>query len=944
MADFKRVVDLVTQDSVDPTTGIRASLDVVNESLENGFNIVTAESPFMNLLEASSSMTYGSMTKANILMRRQYKKLAQSYEDLYGHLSDRDFKGRFGNPGRTTINIAYDYDWIIENAVSDPDTGDTCIILPKDTVVTVNGIDLYWHYDIKIHVLASGDIQVYFVIDRESPIYKPTSLVLQTSQIYLNGQRLIDISIPVEQLSLDVISNPITANGYNESFAITNNFYYARAFIKVGGIWKEIPTTHSEQVYDPNITTMLLKVTDRQLQARIPDIYINNNMAGTEAKLLIYTTLGNINTDLSQFQINDFTVEYDDVFDENLDLWEMLSGVPIQLIHSRNNITDGKNALTFEEMKDLVVYNKYGKAVSVTYDELVVAMNLRGYGIYKQKDTISERVFVTTKEIPSPATNFISSGPSVSNKDVLVDAQRNDINNHVINNGDVTTIKPGALLKSTGFDVVLANETEQTQIEALSLYNLCTELNENQYYFTPFYYVLDGSTPVFRTSAYYLDKPTRINTSFVNLNTNLDYAVKTKDAQVSFDGSKWTIRIIAENPPSLVGLYLQMKVTDYQGNVLHINANQVPINDTVSEFVFELNTNLHIDANHRFQCADFNDSTGISVDTFINLTQELEFVYLVEEGVVTPSGFDSIIETVNIGTTVSGVTYDKITFEFGKSLDNLNVLSKVELMPGEVATHNTDVPLYYENDVYLNDADGKVYSIDEDTDAVNFTILHNAGDPVMRDGEQVYKHRTGDAIIIDNKVQYLKVPYNARRVRLFLIDAKYKYATDTTIVSYADTIAKHVIDSLEDMREYDPEMLERTTLLFEPVSTSNLSAVTISNGRQMTAATAIKFNVRYTMDESRYTDVQLRNAIIETTKRTVAKSITKNEFSLSALTSELDKVANNVMRNVEVTTSLPGKIVRINNDSSVFSVKSRIVPTQNRQLTVEDDITIEIVT
>lgn len=942
MTNYKRIIDIAEQGIVDPTSFIRPSLEAIDEAMENGFNIVTPNSPFLNLIEMSSTCAVAAMNNSNVNMRRQYRNLAQTYDDLYGHLSDRDFKGRFGNPGRADVHLILSYQWLIDNATVEASTNDRCVYIPKDSIITVNGIDFYFHHDIKIHILASGGIQVYFVINRESPIYSPTSLILSNKEIYIDGQKLVDITIPVEQLSLDILSSPVTANGFDISFTLPRDFYYARAFIKIGGVWSEVPTTHSQQVYDPDIATMVLKVTDKTLEATIPDVYINKGIAGTEARLLVYTTLGNNTTDLSQYQIGDFKIQYNDAFDDNIELWENLTSNPVALLYSTSRISDGTNSLTFQQMKDKVIYNGYGKNTSVTYDELTKAMNLRGYGIYRQKDTISDRVYVATKELPLPESPFISSSAAVTNKDVVIDIERGDIDNHVVTNGNITTLKPRGLFRSTGYDVVMASDTEDAAIRAKDPYALCDTLNNEEWFYTPFYYVLDSSTAIFRTDAYYLDEPETLTTSFVNFNPSLDYAVKTNSAKISFDGSKYTINVKAATPSSLIGLHLQLRHTDEDGQVHHLNAPQNAITGTESEFIFELSTNLAIDNNHRFFCPDLMDAAGNNQDVWVDLETEFEFIYVIEDSTITPSPFDGSIDTIGFNTNVSGVTYDKITFKFGDVLDSLNVLSKSYLMPGEVQVHNTDVPLVYEADVYQNDAAGKVYEIDGDGN-VQFNILHNAGDLIIVDGEQQYKHRAGDPVVVDGNLVYNKTPYNARKVRLFLIDAKYLFADDTSATAYRDAIPRHVIESLGDIKDYDPEMLERTTLLFEPISTANLAVVNVSGGRQTSANTSVKFDIRFTMDASRYGDIQLRNSIIDTTKKTIAENVNSSEFSQSSLVSTLDKIADNVMRNVEVSTSLPDNVVSMTDNSSTFSVRTRIIPAQNQQLSIEDDISIEIV-
>lgn len=943
MANYKRIIEVAALGVSNPDAFIRPAMEGIDEALDNGFNVVTPNNPLLNLIEASSSITVAGMVAAENLTKKQYKLRATTYDDLYGHMSDRDFAGRFSTPGRTAINMALPYQWIVSNAVTDPDTGHNVIYMPKDTIVTVEGIDLYWHHDIKIHVLASGDVQVGFVLNRESPINTPTTINLDTREVYLEGERLVDITIPVDQLSLDIRSGPITANGFNVNISLTDKFYYARAFTKVAGTWREIATTHSDQVYDPSNVTMTLKVTDTLLEASIPDIYINNGTAGTEAMLLIYTTRGNINTSLANFNISDYSVVFNDAFNDNAALWAPLSTNPLKLIYSVKSIADGSNGLTFEQLRDRIVYNNYDEDISVSFDKLTESMNSRGYGIYKQKDTISERTFVTTRAIPAPADNFISTGPSVTNKDVVIDTTRNDVAKYMAVNGDVATLKPGALFKSTGFDVILASTTEQTQIEALGDYDLCDKLNEEQWFYTPFHYVLDSSKPNFRADAYYLEKPQSLTRSFVNFNPNIEYAVRTTNAAINFNDGTWTIVITASHPTGLTGLHLQMKYTTFDNKTLHINSTQTVVNDTESTFTFVLNSNLLIDENHRLFTDSFFDGTNTQQDAYIDLESVFEYIYLIEEDTVTPSSFDAIIETAGITATVSGVTYDRINFKLGNSLNNLNVVSKSILQPGQVQLHTTSEKLTYATDIYELDENGnKAYTL---VDGVpQFNILHNVGDDVIVDGVQQYKHLAGDPVLVNGKPVYIEQPYNSNSVRLFLVDAKYKYVTETRAKAYADGIATTVVNYLEDISTYAPQMLERTSLVFEPVSTSNLATVTVTNGRQTTARTDVQFNVRYVMDAGRYSDVQLRNTIIETTKRTIAEAISTTVYSESALVSELDQIASNVMRNVNVSSSLGSEIVSIADDSSRFSMRSRIVPSQNGQLSIEDSIDVEITT
>lgn len=938
---YKEITNLFTHYSISPATIVSKSLEVLEAALGNELDIVDSTNPFMFLLEASASSAYMCMNQAQVLTRRQYPKLAQKEEDLYHHLSDRDLIGRFAKPSNTNIFYALDVEWIIANAVIDPVTNDRVIYIPAETQWYAAGVPFYSHHDIKIHVLDSGDIQVYFDTAYDTPLSNRSTTLIETNVRWLDNVRLLEMKIPVDQILAAEYNIPVTnTSGFYLNVELKDSFYYARGWIKKSGTWTEVRTTHSDQVYDINEVTMVLKVTEGMINAVIPDIYIAKNMAGTEARLIVYTTKGEFEMDLSSVTGGDYVIVREDYFNRRGDLSSALNNISTMAIYSDEKTVGGRNGLTLEELRRKTVYNGYDKPVAITTDELLTDMSLRGYGIYKQKDTISERVFVTTKELPVPKTKFISSGPGVSNKEVTIDTARVDISNTLIDNGKRLTLKPNGLYKATSFDVNLVSEVEAAVINSLGTYDLCDKLNDEVWYSTPFHYVLDSNIHLFDARAYYLNKPVRTNSSFVNFNSALNYAVKTTNVEITFNGGSYTVLVSCVNPAGLTGLHVQLYTEDSASNRYHINSSQAVISPTESTFTFTLVTNLDIDSDDNIHCSSFMDTNGLSVETFVGLSSTFELIYLVEEASTTASPFDSKISANTIGATTSGVTYDKVSVQLGVPLKRLNVKAKAVLSPGEFKYHTIDVVHTYEKDVYLNDGEGKAFVVNGSS--VEFTKTHLKGDIVYEADGITPKllHKKGDLLLVNGDPVRITDDYISRRVRLMLVDARYNFATSDEVVEYANEIPSLVIESLNDMEEYSVDMIERTALLHEPVSTQSNTMVSIGSTRQAMTNTAIRFKVTFTMVEASYSNTELREAIQAATKTSIANAIKTRTYSQSDLVSVLSRIATDDIINVDVESSLPGTTATIIDESSLYSIRARIIPQSNGTIHIEDAIEI----
>ena len=83
----------------------RVVLTNLRELLNGEYDIVDATSPFVMLMEASCVNTAAFMVENFANNRKQYPAAAQTVDDLYLHMSDKDYIDRFASPATTRFSL-----------------------------------------------------------------------------------------------------------------------------------------------------------------------------------------------------------------------------------------------------------------------------------------------------------------------------------------------------------------------------------------------------------------------------------------------------------------------------------------------------------------------------------------------------------------------------------------------------------------------------------------------------------------------------------------------------------------------------------------------------------------------------------------------------------------------------------------------------------------------
>ena len=115
-----------------PSSIQQVSLDVLEEVL-NGDDIPDPTSPFIFLLEASAASTAAAISESESRTRKLYSRLAVSQNELYRHMSDKDYIDRFATPASAVIKLLLPLNQVKAFAVSNTENNIRSLVIPRNS-------------------------------------------------------------------------------------------------------------------------------------------------------------------------------------------------------------------------------------------------------------------------------------------------------------------------------------------------------------------------------------------------------------------------------------------------------------------------------------------------------------------------------------------------------------------------------------------------------------------------------------------------------------------------------------------------------------------------------------------------------------------------------------------------------------------------------------------
>jgi len=934
----------------DPSLIHGASLDVLEEALDNTLELRDPTNPFVWLMVSSAVMASGSALKAEGGVRPTYPVLAQGYEDLYNHMSDNDYLDLFASPASAVITLVLPLDTTVALAVKDPTGVLKRHVIPAETDILVAGTHWCTMRPIHIAVSPNNTVQVYYDNSFDDPLNPGGGTVVNYHVTNDGTEDKLVIELPVKQVFGERITESVSiATGFNYTHPIADKFLLVKAFHqKNGGAWFPMETTLSGLNYDVTIPTLQVKVSPGKLEVKLPEVYLTNQSVGDNIRLDIYTTVGGYSKDLSDYQSDDYDVHWNSFADRFDPRVISLSSINDAIFFSNSIVSGGRDELSYSEVRNRVIYRSNDRRAMITFQELSFGLRDLGYSMYRTKNTVTDKLFICGKRLPASAASPLSSGIGVLTDQVTIDTEEFDMDpSTIIKNGGRITVTPEQIYRNYNGISEVVRKSVMDNLRDMSPEDLADELNRNVYIFGPYHYVLDTDGGLYTARVYDLTAPTSDKRKWLASNEASPYVLQTKSVTVTRVGPQYKITIVVIGPENITGFGAQLRFIDVHNQPYHITVEESNRTETWFDLVFTIDTTLDIDGDDNLRVNSMLGKDGDYQPVDIPITGDFDVFYLSPENSNIPiGGFDGDIAfTGRQGST--GISRELIEVSFGKRLHNVACRSHAVLIPAVPLQYHEDIPELHDRYTYKRDSSDKlIWTVGEDGKPV-FEVLTKPGDPkIGSDGEPVYYKRVGEPMV--DRAGKLMLARDERYVWSFTpitFDARYMFATTNWAETYVADIPRYIGGFLDELGVMDPSLLEETTLLYQPIRNMGEVLAVVDGELTVLVSTAVSFTINYMLTPIAYADESIRSRITSSTKAALAGIIRGGVLSTGAITRVL--MVNGGADVIDVTIGEPigqWSNARILDEGREFSIATESKYTSTGKVDIVESIQVSFYT
>ena len=964
-ANAKSLMQQVAQYKYNPANIQRAVLDYLRNITDGKIDVVDPTNPFVFALESSAVNTAAFIMDNETNTRKQYPSAAQTQEDLYLHMSDKDYIDRFATPAKTMFKMLIDLNELKNKMVLDPATGIKKVIIPRNSEFLIAETIFSLQYPIEIKQLTHGGFQVVYNTEQISPLQPlNTNMINWEIRTYpVSKQKMMYLEFEVHQFNIQSYKGDLLiSTGYKKELTFKDQYYYCRVYFKNNATqnkWREIKTTHTDQVYDIHDPTAVLKVLPGKLQVMIPQVYFTTNQLSGSIRVDIYQTKGELNLLLENYKPSAFSANWLAIDKESIDqataAFQVIDSV---FVYSNQSVVGGKNEVDFETLRQRVIKNSIGShELPVTNVQIETALENSGFEIVKNIDVVTNRVFLATKELPAPFDEKLVTAGAASIESLVASVDQLKTHALVHNNGSRITLTPDIVYTNENGIIKMLPEPERQALLAMSPDLLTDEIAKKDYLYTPFHYVLDTSVDTFEVRPYYLDKPEVVTCQFVSQNESTQLQVNTHNYSIikTDFGYKLFVETISNDEyknldDSLVHVQLSFYASG-ETNQAYYNGILVGRTDT-NERIYEFNilSKFDIDDKDYLWLESFYILTQGSQSLSSKLEQNFNIYYstsAILNGNWSPRQEDTELGLFMLPSRIAFINKEVITLKFGTALNNLWSSSRSIPAASPYQKYTADIVAIYPEDIYKKDpVTGDIFTFDANGNIV-YNLLHKKGDPVLSaNGDTVYSHRAGD-IVLDATGKPIATSQNTlvRQIDLMFIDGVYYFANDIASTTYKHTVVSTIVSWITfDLAKLSQRLLEQTKLYYYPKTTMGVIRVMAESGVATSIDAAQRFTVRLYVSDTVYDNVSLRNALALNTIKVIDKNLKNTTISVSSITSDLKhSYANDVIafKVFGFGNEQNYQMLSILNSGERCSIKKKLVALPDGKLIVAEDVTIE---
>jgi hypothetical protein len=916
-------------------------------------------------LENASVNTSAFMQAAAALTRRQYPAAATTVEDLYLHMSDTDFANVFALPSQANFTIQIDEAELLANLVYDVNTNESRVTIPRNTVFYASGVPFSLQYPINITQLEHGGLIITYDTSVTSPLQTlSTNAITYTTAMDDSYTRYIIFSVPTQQFDIVEMTNNVNSTGgFTTRVPFTSQYYYCRVYCNNGtNTWTEIDTTYTQEVYDLTKPTAVITVANSVATVTIPVVYITNGMVSGNVRIDVYETQGPLTQILGNYSLDNFTATFTalDAADATPQV-AAFTNIKSVAVYSTDTTTGGRNAMTFAELQTRAINNSVGpRNLPITPSQIQSTLLDYGYTLVKNVDSITNRIYWATKALPDPTSDNLVTPANASVLTLITTTAAADDYRGCVSHTTGSTITPKALFQVNNGITSLVTKSAYASLSASGLPELAHAVNTGNYFFTPFYYVLDNtSANTFAVRPYYLNSPVIRSCSFVGTNSATALQVSVAGGySILPTENGYQIKLTTSSNSTFQNLadsqvFCQLAFTNSaQSGYSYMLGTQLARTNNTGErtYVFDITTNYDINANDQISLETFTAPSVNSIPRSA-LIQDISVLFVTSNPTAMSAPtttIDGVVGNSQFSVPVIGITQQTLNVQFGYALPTL--WNSYRTIAGGVKykTYASDVPATYTERVYNRDPlTGASFSVT--AGVLSYHVAHEVGDPKLDTlGNQIYLHRAGDPVLDGNG---LPVPIDnyetqiQRSLDIMALDGIYQFANDPVTLEYLSQIDTSLITTLtEDLTTIGTEVLENTQIFFYPALAKGTVAAIVDGSTIANIEAAQSLNVVLYVSNTVYNNASLLAQLQSATIRGIGKYFRENEVvAVSAMGDSLASAYGGDVIGISLSGlggSANYKVVTLTDSSTTLSINKVLVVQPNGQLAVVEDITI----
>ncbi|MCK9234969.1 MAG: hypothetical protein M0R77_01070 [Gammaproteobacteria bacterium] len=959
---LKRVIN-------NPSAIQRINLRLLREINGGELNVYDPSNPMVQLQEVSASGISSLLNGFESSYRKLYPVNARQADDLYLHMSDQDYIGRFALPSKAKFQLKIHYDDLINNLVAVPDRGYKKIVIPRNSRFGPGDLVFSTIYPIEIREMNHGGLTVVWDVNEGSPIGDVETNLIPFNIITLDNTDWFVMEFDTFQY--EITSQKADFSPTSPLFTTVNfqdDFYFVRVYISrsetVGNtdLWEEIAVTHTDLVYNPDTITAAVKVLEQSVQVHIPIIYINRfNLVG-KVRIDVYTTKGHVSLDLANLNSTAFNFSWSTIDNIGQSVYtKNLSHLEDVQVWSNDTINGGRNSLDLEELRRRVIYNTMGPRVpAITPDQIETILADQDFDIVKNVDNITNRIYLATKQLPDPTNNQLITAASLSIQSVLFNAiDAIDIGT-VIDNGESITFTPETLFQNRNGRTYLVPKSNIDAIKALPIDQQASQVTGGNYFYTPFYYVMEMLESEFDARVYRLDAPEAQSKSFIAENdlTLLSSTISSYRFLKTSSGYQLEVTTTETDDLKLLNdneVHAQISFRPI-GEISYAYQNGELIGKTDEGsrvYRFDLSSNFNVTRRDGLELTEFfmfEQTPRLTETALLN-----DFVITFSTSATLGSQWrtneaDSYLGKFLLPNRIAAISVEKIRLKFGDALKELWIRART--IPGteRYETYPFDVPAYYLEDVYEKGPDGTNILFDNDGKPY-FNILHHKGDPQLDgQGNPIYRHLAGSTVIdeVTGEPVVISPRRVYRQVDFMMVDGVYFFSTDKIIIDYRKELVDLIINwIINDIKSLTPTLLEKTKIFFYPKTTTGPVEIMYGAGLTTSLPAQQAFNVELHISDKVDDDEALKQQLTRVTIQALNDYLTNAVVSISDMIVELKALYGNDVMDVKIT-GLGGwsndfPMVTIINLTDRLSLRKRLVARADGILIVEEDVSVNFI-